>query len=71
MKVHRKLNTFEFYNFSVRLKDGKILDVESYCEKNTNFRFWTFFFDDIHKVQNISYPCIPYDDFTSDSAFEK
>ena len=48
-------------------------------------RFWTLkitvrkiqisdfflFFDNIHKVQNISYPLIPYDDFTSDSAFEK
>ena len=32
-----------FTIFSVRLKDGKILDVESYCEKNTNFWFFPFF----------------------------
>ena len=47
-------------------------------------RFWTLkvtvrkiqisdffvFFDNIHKVQNISYSWIPYNDFKSDSAFE-
>ena len=38
--------------------------------KNSALSDFFVFFDNIHKVQNISYSWIPYNDFKSDSAFE-
>ena len=77
--LNKILTTWKFIqnwillNFTIFLYDWKMerfWTLKVTVRKIQIFDFFLFF-DNIHKVQNISYPYIPYDDFTSDSTFEK
>ena len=77
--LNKILTTWKFIqnwillNFTISLYDWKMerfWTLKVIVRKIQISDFGPFFFANIHKVQNISYSWIPYNDFKSDSAFE-